>query len=101
MKLKVLKNVLFTNYQKDILDFLVDKKRKVNKHYNFVVHKFVIDYLKGLNVNRKLKIRELITLKNTNSLPNRKNKPKIQFPKELYDRFINSFLVRFKCMLTL
>ena len=58
MKLKVLRNVLFTDYQKGILDFLVDKKRKVNKHYNFVVHKFVLDYLKGLNVNRELEIQK-------------------------------------------
>ena len=98
MKLKALRNLLFTDYQNGILDFLVDKKRKVNKNYNFVVHKFVLDYLEGLNVNRGLEIRELTSLKNTNSFPGRKNKPKIQFPKELYDRFINSFPVRFRRM---
>ena len=52
-------------------------------------------------MNRKPEIQELTSLKNTNSLLGRQNKSKIQFPKELYDRFINSFLVRFKCMLTL
>ena len=98
IKLKALRNVLSTNYQKGILDILVDKKREGNKHYNFVVHKFVLDYLEGLNVNKDLKIQELTSLKNTNSLPSRKNNPKIQFPKELYDRFINSFLVRFRHM---
>ena len=66
-----------TNYQKGILDFLVDKKKKVNKHWNFVVHKFILDYLKVLNVNRELEIWELTSLKNTNSLPGRINKSKI------------------------
>ena len=89
---------LFTDYQKGILDFLVDKKRKVNKYYNFVVHKFVLDYLEGLNVNKGLEIRELTSLKHTNKLPSRKNKPKIQFSKELYYRFINSFPIRFRRM---
>ena len=46
MKLKALRNALPTDYQKGILDFLLDKKRKVNKNYNFVVHKFVLDYLR-------------------------------------------------------
>ena len=93
MKLKALKNALPINYQKGILDFLLDKKRKVNKYYNFIVHKFVLDYLKDLNVNR-----ELTSLKNINSLPDRKNKPKIQFLRELYDRFISLLPVRFKHM---
>ena len=98
MKLKALRNVLFTDFQKGILDFLIDKKRKANKYNNFVVHKFVLDYLEGLNVNRGLNIRELTSLKHINSLLGRKNKPKIQFPKELYDMFINSSLVRFRRM---
>ena len=68
---------MFTDYQKGILDFLADKKRKVNKYYNFIVHKFVLGYLEGLNVNRGLEIQELTSPKHTNSLPARKNKPKI------------------------
>ena len=55
MKLKALGNALPTDYQNGILDFFVDKKRKVNKHYNsVVVHKFVLDYFEGLN--RELEI---------------------------------------------
>ena len=64
MKLKVLRNVLPTDYQKGILDFLLDKKIKGNKQYNFVVHKFVLVYLKSLNEKRELRIREITTLKN-------------------------------------
>ena len=37
MKLKVLRNALPTDYHKNILDFLLDKKMKGNKQYNFVV----------------------------------------------------------------
>ena len=77
MKLKVLRNALPTDYQKSILDFLLDKKMKGNKQYNFVVHKFVLVYLKSLNVKRELRIREITTLKIPHNLPGRKNKPKI------------------------
>ena len=45
MKLKVLRNALPTDYQKGILNFLLDKKMKENKQYNFVVHKFVLGLL--------------------------------------------------------
>ena len=69
MKLKVLRNALPTEYQKNILDFLLYKKMKGNKQYNFVVHKFVLVYLKSLNEKRKLRIREITTLKITHNLP--------------------------------
>ena len=90
-KLKVLRNALPTDYQKSILDFLLDKKMKGNKQYNFV-----LVYLKSLNVKRELRIREITTLKNTHNLPRRKNKPKIEFPRELNNRFISSLPVKFK-----
>ena len=90
MKLKVLRNALPTEYQKSILDFLLDKKMKGNKQYNIVVHKCVLVYLKSLNEKRKLRIREITTLKITHNLPDRKNKPEIKFPKELNNRFISS-----------
>ena len=83
MKLKALRCITYKlqkkkkKKKKNILDFLLDKKRKGNKHYNFVVHKFVLDYLESLNVKSKFKIWELTILKNTHSLPRRKNKPKI------------------------
>ena len=92
MKLKVLRNALPTEYQKSILDFLLDKKMKGNKQYNIVVHKFVLVYLKSLNEKRKLRIREITT----HNLPDRKNKPKIKFPKELNNRFISSLPVKFR-----
>ena len=92
MKLKVLRNALPTEYQKSILDFLLDKKMKGNKQYNIVVHKFVLVYLKSLNEKRKLRIREITT----HNLPYRKNKPKIKFPKELNNRFISSLPVKFR-----
>ena len=92
MKLKVLRNALPTKYQKSILDFLLDKKMKGNKQYNIVVHKFVLVYLKSLNEKRKLRIREITT----HNLPDRKNKPKIKFPKELNNRFISSLPVKFR-----
>ena len=92
MKLKVLRNALPTDYQKGILDFLLDKKMKGNKQYNFVVHKFVLVYLKSLNVKRELRIREITT----HNLPDIKNKPKIKFPKELNNRFISSLPVKFR-----
>ena len=91
MKLKVLRNALSTEYQQSILDFLLDKKMKGNKQYNFVVHKFVLVYLK-----RELRIRENTTLKITHNLPDRKNKPKIKFPEELNNRFISSLPVKFR-----
>ena len=90
MKLKVLRNALPIEYQKSILDFLLDKKMKGNKQYNIVVHKCVLVYLKSLNEKRKLRIREITTLKITHNLPDRKNKPEIKFPKELNNRFISS-----------
>ena len=90
MKLKVLRNALPTEYQKSILDFLLDKKMKGNKQYNIVVHKFVLVYLKSLNEKMKLRIREITT----HNLPDRKNKPKIKFPKELNNRFISSLPVK-------
>ena len=92
MKLKVLRNALPTEYQKSILDLLLDKKMKGNKQYNIVVHKFVLIYLKSLNEKRKLRIREITT----HNLPDRKNKPKIKFPKELNNRFISSLPVKFR-----
>ena len=92
MKLKVLRNALPTKYQKSILDLLLDKKMKGNKQYNIVVHKFVLVYLKSLNEKRKLRIREITT----HNLPDRKNKPKIKFPKELNNRFISSLPVKFR-----
>ena len=92
MKLKVLRNALPTDYQKVILDFLLDKKIKGNKQYNFVVHKFVLVYLKSLNVKRELRIRKITT----HNLPDRKNKPKIKFPEELNNRFISSLPVKFR-----
>ena len=92
MKLKVLRNALPTEYQKSILDLLLDKKMKGNKQYNIVVHKFVLVYLKSLNEKRKLRIREITT----HNLPDRKNKPKIKFPKELNNRFISSLPVKFR-----
>ena len=63
MKLKVLRNALPIDYQKGIIDFLLDKKMKGTKRYNFVVHKFVLVYLKSLNVKRELRIREITILK--------------------------------------
>ena len=93
MKLKVLRNALPTDYQKDILDFLLNKKMKGNKQYNFVVHEFVLVYLKSLNVKRELRIREI-----THNLPDRKNKPKIKFPEELNNRFISSLPVKFRLL---
>ena len=96
MKLKVLRNALPTEYQQSILDFLLDKKMKGNKQYNFVVHKFVLVYLKSLNVKRELRIRENTTLKITHNLHDRKNKPKIKFPEELNNRLISSLPVKFR-----
>ena len=96
IKLKVLRNALPTDYQKGILDFLLDKKMKGIKQYNFVVHKFVLVYLKSLNVKRELRIREITTLKFSHNLPGRKNKPKIKFPRELNNKFISSLLVKFR-----
>ena len=96
MSLKVLRNALPTEYQKSILDFLLDKKMKGNKQYNFVVHKFVLVYLKSLNEKRELRIREITTLKITHNLHDRKSKPKIKFPKELNNRFISSLPVKFR-----
>ena len=96
MKLKALRNALPTDYQKGILDFLLDKKMKGNKQYNFVVHKFVLVYLKSLNVKRELRIREITALKITHNLHSRKNKPKIKFPRELKNSFIRSLPVKFK-----
>ena len=81
MKLKVLRNALPTEYQKSIIDFLLDKKMKGNKQYNFVVHKFVLVYLKSLNEKRELRIREITTLKITHNLHDIKNKPNIKFHK--------------------
>ena len=89
----------FTNRlpkKKSILDFLLDKKMKGNKQYNFVVHKFVLVYLKSLNVKRELRIREITTLKNTHNLSGRKNKPKIRFSGELNKRFISSLPIKFR-----
>ena len=96
MKLKVLRNALPTDYQKGILDFLLDNKMKGNKQYNFVIHKFVLVYLKSLNVKRELRIWEITTLKITHNLPGRKNKPKIKFPREVKNSFISSLPVKFR-----
>ena len=69
-KLKAFKKVLSISYQKNILDYLLHKK-KGHKQCNDIVHRFVLAYLEGLNIRYELNIGELIGIK---------HRTKIRFP---------------------
>ena len=87
-KLKALRKALSTDYQGNILDYLLDEE-KGHKQYNYIVYKFVLDYLKSLNIRRELGIFKDI-------LFGRKCRTNISLPQELYDKFISFFPVRIK-----